>query len=194
MPQRNKSADIPDQIKPRHLVGLFGLWDGINRYFAIAAILWRTREDHHGSSVIREIDNFTLSILNAPRVRSTEVTRDGMSYWEVSLALLLELPEQSDEIIHHINSRAAYRWDKFCLPQSNIHPTYLLPSRPGLRALHGHDLVRTGGSDDRCHGPGSGGASQSGWAACSTGGIICNAWRKTIAPYLAFIWWKSSSA
>lgn len=44
-----------------------------------------------------------IDLLNTPRVSSSQVDIDASQYWEVSLSVTLELSEQSDEIIHHIN-------------------------------------------------------------------------------------------
>lgn len=98
-------------------MGLRAIWVSFF-YFAISELLWRVRENLLDKSFIsREIDHAMLDLLNAPRVQSKQVSTATGLMWEISLVVLVELAEQSDEIMHHITSRASTRWSVFGLPQ-----------------------------------------------------------------------------
>ena len=71
-------------------------------YFKIAKILWNSKKPELSVSAHRKIDSVAINLLNAPRIQSRQVF-NGTHHWEVSLAVTLELSEQSDEVIHHIN-------------------------------------------------------------------------------------------
>ncbi|MEG3638362.1 mechanosensitive ion channel domain-containing protein [Magnetococcus sp. PR-3] len=52
-----------------------------------------------------DLEHLHLEILRAPSTRSKQVlTEDGQSIWEVELLAYAQLTEQSDEIIHHLNT------------------------------------------------------------------------------------------
>lgn len=73
-------------------------------YFMLAFKLWSIKEKLPSLSLKRSIDVAAIELLNAPRVRSSqEVDGGGNARWNMSLAVTLELAEQSDEIMHHIN-------------------------------------------------------------------------------------------
>lgn len=75
-------------------------------YFRLAKILWdiRVKNEEMNLSKVRKIDEASVQLLNAPRVQSKQiVSADGQKYWHLQMFITMELSEQSDEIIHHVN-------------------------------------------------------------------------------------------
>ena len=52
-------------------------------------------------------------ILNVPRVTSVQELNDGSNYWKTTLFVTLELSEQGDETLHHINMYVDKIWNIF---------------------------------------------------------------------------------
>jgi hypothetical protein len=52
-------------------------------------------------------------ILNVPRVSSKQEVHNEKVFWKVVLLVTLELSEQSDETIHHINMYIDKLWNIF---------------------------------------------------------------------------------
>ncbi|NPA80982.1 MAG: hypothetical protein GXO31_00030, partial [Epsilonproteobacteria bacterium] len=89
-------------------------------YFILAERLWELKKDKDiiASSMEKiQIDKTTINILDVPRVTSShKMGEDGKLYWEITLLVTLDLAEQSDEIIHHINTKIEKLWEIFNLP------------------------------------------------------------------------------
>lgn len=76
------------------------------RYYQLALLLWDLKEKEGTSKFDkRNIDAASLDLLNAPRVSSKNIIdSSGTARWQMDLEVTLKLAEQSDEVIHHINS------------------------------------------------------------------------------------------
>jgi hypothetical protein len=88
-------------------------------YFSLANSLWKLKDLQESLFRKREIDSTSLELLDVPRV-STEHLYSGegnLNYWKVTANITLELGEQSNEIIHHINMYIDSLWDDFELPK-----------------------------------------------------------------------------
>jgi len=82
-------------------------------YYMLANRLWELKEKQHSLIQKRKIDKAMTQILDVPRVSSSHEFSDGVPYWKVKLLVTLELSEQSDETIHHINMYIHMLWDEF---------------------------------------------------------------------------------
>lgn len=86
-------------------------------YADLSLLLWsfKTFQERAKSIVtLRKLDALSVSLLTPPRVYSEhKVTEQGAGYWEVKLQITVELAEQSDEIIQHINLAIEKMWDRF---------------------------------------------------------------------------------
>ncbi len=93
-------------------------------YFILAERLWELKKDKDiiASSMEKiQIDKMAINILDVPRVTSShKMGEDGKLYWEITLLVTLDLAEQSDEIIHHINTKIEKLWEIFNLPTANF--------------------------------------------------------------------------
>jgi|GEM_PF-3549352 len=86
-------------------------------YFALAKQLWKLKEDSQSARQKNKIDEASLDLLDVPRVTSKhrrDIEQDA--FWEVSLMVTVELAEQSDEIVQHINMFIDELWDIFKIP------------------------------------------------------------------------------
>ncbi len=86
-------------------------------YADLSLLLWsfKTFQERAKSIVtLRKLDALSVSLLTPPRVYSEhKVTEQGAGYWEVKLQVTVELAEQSDEIVQHINLAIEKMWDRF---------------------------------------------------------------------------------
>ncbi len=74
-------------------------------YYDIALQLWDVKEsDNISKNETRSIDIALLELLNIPRVTSENQNTHDPIMWKMQLEVTLQLAEQSDEIVHHINS------------------------------------------------------------------------------------------
>lgn len=86
-------------------------------YFTLAKQLWELKDHTHSTQDKNKIDQASLAILDVPRVTSKhrrDIEQDA--FWEVSLMVTVELAEQSDEVIQHINMFIDQLWDIFKIP------------------------------------------------------------------------------
>ncbi len=82
-------------------------------YYMLANGLWKLKERQNSLIQKRKIDKAMTQILDVPRVSSSHKFNDGIPYWKVKLLVTLELSEQSDETVHHINMYINMLWDNF---------------------------------------------------------------------------------
>lgn len=88
-------------------------------YFMLADKLWKLKDLQDSLYRKREVDSTSIELLDVPRV-TTEHMYSGegaISYWKVTASITLELSEQSDEIVHHINMYIDTLWKEFDLPK-----------------------------------------------------------------------------
>jgi len=79
----------------------------------LANRLWELKEAQTSLTQKSKIDSSMTQILNVPRVGSTHEIYNNNSYWKVILYVTLELSEQGDETLHHINLYIDKLWDIF---------------------------------------------------------------------------------
>lgn len=72
-------------------------------YYKLANSLWKLKDIQTSDTQKNTIDNAMIELLTVPRVTSKQIYQDGKTFWEVKLLVTLDLAEQSDETIHHIN-------------------------------------------------------------------------------------------
>jgi len=82
-------------------------------YYMLSNRLWELKEEQTTFSQKRKIDKAMTQILNVPRVTSIQELNDGSNYWKATLLITLELSEQCDETLHHINMYIDKIWDIF---------------------------------------------------------------------------------
>jgi len=82
-------------------------------YYMLANRLWELKEEQTTFSQKRKIDRAMTQILNVPRVSSIQELSDDANYWKTTLFVTLELSEQGDETLHHINMYIDKIWDIF---------------------------------------------------------------------------------
>jgi len=85
-------------------------------YFALTKQLWHIKLKDKSTQNKNDYDKASLEILDVPRVTSKHRRDYEGAFWEVSLLVTVELGEQSDEIIHHINMYIDELWDIYDLP------------------------------------------------------------------------------
>ena len=85
-------------------------------YFALAKQLWSLKTEDESQQKQKDFDDASLELLDVPRVTSEHKRDFEGAFWEVSLLVTVELGEQSDEIIQHINMFIDELWDIFELP------------------------------------------------------------------------------
>lgn len=80
-------------------------------YHLISHNRWKLKEYYTSISTKRSIDAAGITLLNIPRITSShKISGEGILYWEIKLIVTVELAEQSDEIIHHINYKMNKYW------------------------------------------------------------------------------------
>jgi len=82
-------------------------------YYMLANRLWELKEEQTSFSQKKKIDRSMTQILNVPRVSSKQEVHNEKVFWKVVLLVTLELSEQSDETIHHINMYIDKLWNIF---------------------------------------------------------------------------------
>ncbi len=82
-------------------------------YYMLANRLWELKNKQTTLTQKRKIDKAMTQILNVPRVTSSQEFNDGINFWKVKLLVTLELSEQCDETIHHMNMYIDKIWDIF---------------------------------------------------------------------------------
>jgi small-conductance mechanosensitive channel len=82
-------------------------------YYMLANRLWELKDKQTSFAQKRKIDNSMIQILNVPRISSLQEFNDENNIWKVTLFVTLELSEQSDETLHHINMYIDKIWDIF---------------------------------------------------------------------------------
>lgn len=114
---RRKKDILQDKTKEQ-LEPIAELLVNINYYyFTLAKQLWELKDHTHSTQDKNKIDQASLSILDVPRVTSKhrrDIEQDA--FWEVSLMVTVELAEQSDEVIQHINMFIDQLWNIFDIP------------------------------------------------------------------------------
>ena len=85
-------------------------------YFMLSKQLWELRMEDPSNHQKNNFDEASLEILDVPRVTSSHKRDFDGAFWEVKLLVTVELGEQSDEVIHHINMYIDDLWDIFDLP------------------------------------------------------------------------------
>jgi small-conductance mechanosensitive channel len=85
-------------------------------YFALAKQLWQLKDKDDSVQKKKDFDHASLELLDVPRVTSTHKRDIEGAFWEVTLLVTVELGEQSDEIIQHINMYVDELWEIFDLP------------------------------------------------------------------------------
>ncbi len=85
-------------------------------YFALTKQLWSLKLDDKSKQKQNDFDQASLDVLDVPRVTSKHRRDYEGAFWEVTLLVTVELGEQSDEIVQHINMFADTLWDIFDLP------------------------------------------------------------------------------
>ncbi len=93
-------------------------------YYMLANRLWELKEEQTTFSQKRKIDKAMTQILNVPRVTSVQELNDGSNYWKATLFVTLELGEQCDETLHHINMYIDKIWNIF-LEDETTHMPHL---------------------------------------------------------------------
>jgi hypothetical protein len=88
-------------------------------YYMLANRLWELKDKQTSFAQKRKIDNSMIQILNVPRVSSIQKFNDNLNVWKVTLFVTLELSEQSDETLHHINMYIDEIWDVFLQEESS---------------------------------------------------------------------------
>ncbi|HFU76285.1 MAG TPA: mechanosensitive ion channel [Arcobacter sp.] len=88
-------------------------------YYMLANRLWELKEKQTTLTQKRKIDKAMTQLLNVPRVSSIQEVNDGETYWKTTLFVTLELSEQGDETLHHINMYIDKIWDKFLKDKNN---------------------------------------------------------------------------
>ena len=88
-------------------------------YFILADSLWKLKDLQNSLYRKREVDSTSIEILDVPRVTTEHIySGEGkINYWKVTANITLELAEQSNEIIHHINMYIDNLWNDFNLPK-----------------------------------------------------------------------------
>ncbi len=89
-------------------------------YFMLANRLWKLKDTQASDTQKNTIDNAMIELLNVPRVTSEHHNDGGSIYWKVKLLVTLELAEQSDETIHHINMYNNGLMHKFGLNKEGV--------------------------------------------------------------------------
>ena len=87
-------------------------------YFDLANSLWKLKDLQESLFRKREIDSTSIELLDVPRVETEHIYsgEGNINYWKVTANITLELSEQSNEIIHHINMYIDSLWKDFNLP------------------------------------------------------------------------------
>lgn len=85
-------------------------------YFMLSKQLWELKMEDRSSHQKNNFDEASLEILDVPRVTSAHKRDFDGAFWEVKLLVTVELGEQSDEVVHHINMYIDDLWDIFKLP------------------------------------------------------------------------------
>jgi len=85
-------------------------------YFMLSKQLWELKSIDKSDQQKKHYDKASLEILDVPRVTSSHHRDYEGAFWEVNLLVTVELGEQSDEVIHHINMYIDDLWDIFNLP------------------------------------------------------------------------------
>ncbi len=85
-------------------------------YFLLAKQLWELKQDDESDQKKNAFDHASLELLDVPRVTSAHKRDIEGAFWEMTLMVTVELGEQSDEVIHHINIYVDSLWDIFGLP------------------------------------------------------------------------------
>ncbi|SFV56140.1 hypothetical protein MNB_SV-9-101 [hydrothermal vent metagenome] len=85
-------------------------------YFMLSKQLWELKMQNPSTHQKNNFDEASLEILDVPRVTSAHKRDFDGAFWEVKLLVTVELGEQSDEVIHHINMYIDDLWDIFNLP------------------------------------------------------------------------------
>jgi len=88
-------------------------------YFILADCLWKLKDLQNSLYRKREVDSTSIEILDVPRVTTEHIySGEGkINYWKVTADITVELAEQSNEIIHHINMYVDNLWNDFNLPK-----------------------------------------------------------------------------
>jgi hypothetical protein len=85
-------------------------------YFMLSKQIWELKSIDKSEQQKNNYDEASLEILDVPRVTSSHHRDYEGAFWEVNLLVTVELGEQSDEVIHHINMYIDDLWDIFDLP------------------------------------------------------------------------------
>lgn len=85
-------------------------------YFALAKQLWELKDNDDSTQRKKDFDHASLDLLDVPRITSEHKRDIDGAFWEITLLVTVELGEQSDEIIQHINMFIDTLWGKFKLP------------------------------------------------------------------------------
>jgi hypothetical protein len=86
-------------------------------YYMLANRLWELKNVQTSLTQKSKIDSSMTQILNVPRVGSTHEIYDNKNYWKLTLYVTLELGEQGDETLHHINLYIDKIWSIFLIKQ-----------------------------------------------------------------------------
>jgi len=88
-------------------------------YFILADSLWKLKDLQNSLYRKREVDSTSIEILDVPRVTTEHIySGEGkINYWKVTANITLELAEQSNEVLHHINMYVDNLWNDFNLPK-----------------------------------------------------------------------------
>ncbi|MCK5855364.1 MAG: hypothetical protein KAG56_09090 [Sulfurovaceae bacterium] len=78
--------------------------------------LWQLKDKDDSTQKKKDFDHTSLELLDVPRVTSAHKRDIEGAFWEVTLLVTVELSEQSDEIIQHINMYVDELWEIFDLP------------------------------------------------------------------------------
>lgn len=85
-------------------------------YFVLTKQLWSLKLNDNSKQQQNDFDRASLEVLDVPRVTSKHRRDLEGAFWEVTLLVTVELGEQSDEIMQHINMFIDTLWDIFDLP------------------------------------------------------------------------------
>lgn len=114
--KQNKSVSNLKEEYDKTLIKAASLAVDISyKYYQLALLLWEQKEQKEISKFEqRNIDEASLELLKAPRVSSKNIIdANGTSRWQMNLEVTLQLAEQSDEVIHHVNSFVDKHYQRF---------------------------------------------------------------------------------
>jgi len=114
---KRKFKTFQDKKKTEEFKQIAKLLVNINYYyFALASQIWHLKNTIQTNLKKIQMDRISLQLLDVPRVTSAHKKYEKDLYWEITLLVTVELGEQSDEIIHHINMHIDDLWELFDLP------------------------------------------------------------------------------